>query len=75
MSLSERRARAELRRGRVTLAKTVLQRVEHDSNPIAGAEAIALVTRLSRESWSLTRRPFPAYTRQETVYRFVRRRR
>jgi hypothetical protein len=45
--------------------------VEPDLSPVHGAEAISLVTQLTRESWSLSGRPWPRYARSETPYRFV----
>lgn len=47
---------------------------ETDLSPVAGAEAISLVTRLTRESWSLTGRPEPEYVRSAIPCRFVPRR-
>lgn len=45
--------------------------VEPDLSPVYGAEAISLVTQLTRESWSLSGRAWPQYVRSETPYRFV----
>ncbi len=74
-SMDDSRARrAEERRRRGTLRKTGLARVEVDLAPVRGGEAISLVTRLARESWSLTGRAFPAYPRSQIPVRFVSRR-
>ena len=67
----DRRLRAESRRIRATLRKTVLQAREEDLSPVYGGEALSLVDRLTLESWSLSGREFPAYTRAHTPYRFV----
>jgi hypothetical protein len=71
MSDTERRQRAEQRRQRAVINRARLGEVEPDLHPIRGVEAISLVTRLTRESWSLSGRPWPEYTRSETPYRFV----
>lgn len=71
MAEAGRRARAEVRRSRMVLRKSRLQPVEQDLSPLRGAEAVSLVYRLTRESWSLAGREEPAYTRGETPWRFV----
>jgi hypothetical protein len=68
---ADRRARAEARRGRIVLRKARLQAVEEDLSPVRGAEAVSLVHRLTREAWSLSGKPEPAYSRRETPWRFV----
>jgi hypothetical protein len=40
-------------------------------SPVHGAEAISLVTELTRESWALSGRPMPRYARSEIPIRFV----
>jgi len=75
MSDADRRERAEARRARVTLHRSKLERRERDLNPVWGAEAISLVTQLTRESWSAAGLEFPSYTRAETPVRFVPRQR
>ena len=72
MSDDERTARAEVRRLRAVLRKGTLQVREHDFDPVFGLAAISLLTRLSDESWSLSGRPWPSYSRQEIPCRFVR---
>ena len=72
MSDDERKARAEARRLRAVLRKGTLGEREHDFDPVFGAAAIALVTRLSEESWALAGLPWPSYTRREIPCRFVR---
>jgi hypothetical protein len=71
---ADRRARAEARKKRAILRKTTLSEREHDLSPITGAEAVSLVDRLTRESWSLAGLPEPTYTRSEIPIRFVPRR-
>lgn len=71
MSETDRRLRAEERRRRAVLQRAPLGEVEPDLDPISGAEAISLVTQLTRESWSLSGRPWPQYSRADTPYRFV----
>lgn len=71
MSDTERRLRAERRRERAVLHRLRLGETEPDLSPIRGVEAISLVTQLTRESWSLSGRPWPEYSRAETPYRFV----
>jgi hypothetical protein len=55
----------------VTLRKTRLQAREEDPSPVTGEEAVSLVSRLTREAWSLAGMPEPTYTRRETPYRFI----
>jgi hypothetical protein len=66
-----RRARAEDRLTRAILHRTRLSSEEVDLSPIRGAEAISLVARLTRESWSLAKREEPKYSRQQIPCRFV----
>lgn len=70
-SAAARRARADARRDRATLRKTVLLPVESDLSPIEGPEAVSLVARLTRESWSLSGSTAPTYTRQQIPCKFV----
>jgi hypothetical protein len=67
----ERRHRAMVRQSRMILRKTVLQAQEEDLSPVYGAEALSLVHRLTQESWALSGRVLPGYTREQTPYRFV----
>ncbi len=68
----ERKLRAEARRSRAVLHRTRLAEVEKDPHPIRGAEAISLLTVLSRESWALGGQPLPTYGRADVPIRFVR---
>ncbi len=54
--MSERERRAEERRGRIVLRKTTLGD-ERDPWPIAGADAVALATSLTRAAWSVAGQP------------------
>ena len=66
-----RRLRAEERRQRIVLHRAPFGGIEPDPNPIRGEAAISLATRLTREAWSLSGRPWPTYSRSETPCRFV----
>jgi len=68
---SDRRSRAESRRSRVVLHKTLLHGGDADLASVRGPEAVSLVHRLTRESWSLAGLSVPSYTRSETPIRFV----
>ena len=72
MSDEDRKARAEARRRKAVIRRTRLRPVEHDLDPVDGPLAISLVEQLTRESWSESGQPFPAYARRETPIRFVR---
>ena len=65
-----RRARAESRRGKIVLRKTSLSD-DVDQEPVLGEEALSLVTRLTRESWSLAGLEEPAYSRRQIPCRTV----
>lgn len=69
--LEQRRKRAEERRRRAVLHKAQLQPHERDLSVTRGAEAVSLVTKLTRESWSEAGLEMPKYRRAETPYRFV----
>lgn len=69
---AERRLRADARRRVATIRGASLD--ASDGGPegaISGAEAISLVTTLTRAAWSLAGRPFPSYARKDTPYVFV----
>ena len=66
----ERRRRAERRRLEMVLHKTELVRVEKDLHPIRGSEAVRLAVHLSLQSWLISGRPLPTYTRAEIPVRF-----
>jgi hypothetical protein len=72
MSDLDRRARAQARRSRAILHKGRLQATEAELDPLRGAEALSLVHRLTRESWSLSGREEPVYPRAQIPCRFVR---
>jgi hypothetical protein len=71
MDITERKARAAHRRQSAALHRTTLKRVESDLTPLSGLAAIALVKRLTHESWAAARKPIPAYRREEIPVRFV----
>lgn len=64
-------ARAKARAERMTLRKGRLGEPEADLDPVFGADAISLVSRLTRSSYSLAGRPKPTYTRATIPCRFV----
>jgi len=55
----------------VVLRRTSLHAEDGDPVPVHGPEAVSLVHRLTRESWSLAGLTEPTYTRTETPIRFV----
>ncbi len=71
MSETDRRTRAEARRGRTILRKSILRRAEADITPLSGPEAVSLVRTLTAESWSLAGFELPSYTRDRIPCRFV----
>jgi hypothetical protein len=71
MDRSTRQARADLRRRMAVLNRTRLARTEPDPTPLNGPDALSLVVRLTRESWTLAGRDFPRYTREQIPVRFV----
>jgi hypothetical protein len=72
--MTEAEKRAQARRGRITLRKTRLGEPEADFSPVFGAEAVSLVCRLTRASYSLAGYSHPVYTRQQIPCRFLPRR-
>ena len=72
MSDAERKVRAEKRRKSATLVRTTLNLQDRDPHPIRGPEAVSLVWRLTRESWSLGGLENPIYNRASIPHRFVR---
>ena len=72
MSDAERKLRAEERRGRMVITRCDLEDSDIDPNPTFGAEAISLAAVLTRESWSMSGRPLPDYSRAKTPYKFVK---
>ena len=70
-SETDRRARAEARRSSAVIQRSTLHEGERDLSPISGVEALSLATRLTRESWSLSGRPLPSYSRKTIPVRFV----
>jgi hypothetical protein len=71
MSDASREQRAEERRRRAVLTRSRLDAPAVDAEPTAGAEAISLVTQLTRQAWALSGNPWPAYRRSEIPCRFV----
>jgi hypothetical protein len=71
MANVDRRSRAEGRRSRVVLRKSLLHAWDGDVAPVSGPEAVSLVHQLTRESWSLAGLAEHSYTRAETPVRFV----
>lgn len=59
----------------MTLHRTRLQPHEADFSPVAGEDALSLVTRLTEEGWTAAGLPEPSYSRSEIPVRFVRRKR
>ncbi len=66
-----RRERAKARRATAILRRGTLQAEEPDGSPVYGDEALTLVARLTRESWSLSGHPIPTYSRRSIPCRFV----
>lgn len=71
---SDRRFRAERRRQTVILNRTKLGGIEADPVPVSGADAVSLVDRLTRESWTAAGLGFPQYSREQTPVSFSPRR-
>ena len=71
MDDTARHMRADQRRQRAVLQRTHLGAADGDAHSISGADALSLVTQLTRHSWSLTGQPWPEYRRADTPYRFV----
>jgi len=71
MEETQRQLRARERAGRMVLRRTELDASEPDQDLIEGEEALSLVSRLTRECWSLSGQVWPQYRRTETPYRFV----
>ena len=67
----ERRRRAEARRKYAVVRKTTLRGTEHDFNPVYGEEALSLLAKLNRESFSLSGSDEPSYERSAIPCRFV----
>jgi hypothetical protein len=63
--------RAAARRARITLRRTSLHARDDGSDVVRGEEALALVTRLTREGWLLAGLPCPDYERSDIPVRFV----
>lgn len=68
---SDRRLRAENRRQTAILSRATLGGIEPDPVPISGAEAVSLVERLTRESWTVAGRSLPTYSREQIPVSFV----
>ena len=70
VSDQDRQSRAEERARRISLRVTDLDD-ETETDPVFGAEAVALSGKLSIESWALAGLPAPRYERSEIPCRFV----
>jgi hypothetical protein len=70
--MTDAEARAKARGDRMWLHKAHLGEQQADPEPVFGAEAISLVTRLTRSSYSLAGSPTPTYTRATIPCKFVR---
>ena len=70
MGEAERKARAELRRGRALIRRTHLGDAS-DPSPVRGEDAVSLVAVLTRESWALAGLVTPDYARCDIPWRFV----
>lgn len=66
-----RKARAEARRLRANIVRTRLG-ADEESVDVRGADALSLVTSLTRAAWALRGAELPSYSRAETPFRFVR---
>src|SRR5690606_8974468 len=66
-----RRARAEARRGSITVRRVERGADEAPTERIRGEAALSLVTKLTRAAWVVTGRPFPSYRRDEIPCVFV----
>lgn len=69
--MTQAEARAKARSERMTLRKARLGEPEADLDPVFGADAISLVSRLTRSSYSLAGLPTQNYTRATIPCRFV----
>jgi hypothetical protein len=69
--MTDAEARAKARSERITLRKTRLGEPEADLEPTFGADALSLVSRLTRSSYSLAGHSLPTYTRATIPCRFV----
>lgn len=67
---ADRKARAEARRVRATIVRTRLGPEEANLD-VRGADALSLVTRLTRAAWALRGTALPLYSRAEIPCRFV----
>ena len=68
---SDRGSRAALRRKTAVLSFTRFGGIEPDPLPLSGPEALSLVERLTRESWSAAGRIYPRYPRRRIPVRFL----
>ena len=70
MSDDERQARAEARRARVVIRRTVLGRDDEGLEGMPG-ERVALAFALTRASWAMTGKPWPAAGTGRAIVRFL----
>ncbi len=66
-----RAARAAARRQRAWVRKTTLGAEPPDPDQLFGEAAVDLAVRLSEQSWALSGRPVPSYSRSSIPIRFV----
>lgn len=71
---SDRRLRAENRRRIAVLNRATLGGIEPDPVRISGPDAVSLVQRLTRESWTAAGLSFPQYLREQIPVSFTPRR-
>lgn len=69
--MTDAERRAQIRRERMIIRKSRVGEPEVDLSPVFGAEAISLLGRLTRASYSLGEHPEPRYTRKQIPCRFV----
>jgi hypothetical protein len=55
----------------VLLQRATLGGIEPDPVPVRGSEAVSLVERLTRESWTAAGLTFPQYSRQQVPVSFA----
>jgi len=70
---SERKARAEERRRTTTVKVVSLSEQKIDPFPVSGVEGISLAWQISKQAWSLSGKPWPAYDRANIPIRLVKR--
>lgn len=69
--MTEAERRAQMRREQMSLRKARLGDPAVDLAPVFGADAVSLVYRLTRTSYSLAGHSLPRYTREQIPCKFV----